>query len=365
MFKRLYSHHAARSIASIVGKIAGGIALALVVTACGKSTPSGDQAILDQVNLLLDTGQCAAALEILQPVYNSSTTDNDIRMAMASVYGCFSGVNVFGLVTDISNANITASASAFWEFLAKEYPSQDPSVNPADKKVESAGFGMDATMASLNAGQVLLPADLFNTTTYNPGSLLTSDRTSDANFYLFFLAMSSIGASENRAGANASGTPKTAATPLPWVTSSTAGMSTEGCEFASAMVNLADAMATLPTTGTLGSTVNTLNNFMENYSVDGFTLGVDLPQLIYAACNYGCQNQVPPIVVPNVTAETAALNTNGGWSATACGSDTGTCANCPLLLRNRNNCAGTPNDQVSCAAAGVINMMNQSILGWH
>jgi hypothetical protein len=344
----------------------------LLATSCGLSaTPSdssdqGKQAILDDVNIYLDTGNCSSALIEVLPLYNSANSDNNVRYSIASVYGCFAGVNFFQFVLNLATAGVTSSPSVLWEFLAKQYPSTDPVINPADKKVESAGFGMDALMAMVSPGQVLIPADLFNVGTNNPGSLLDTDRTGDANLYLLFLAMASVGASENRAGANANGTPTNTGTPLPWVTSSTSGMSTEGCEYASAMVNLADALSTAPTTGQLGTTLTSLDNFIENASYAGSKVGVPLQQLIYDACNYGCQNQVPlGPSSPGATGESAALNSEGNWSATACGSDTGVCPGCPLLLRDRNNCAGTTNDQVSCAAAGVINMMNQSAFGWH
>jgi hypothetical protein len=325
---------------------------AIAITSCGLATPdpttaSGKAAIIDDVNIYLNTGQCSAALVEITPLYNSANSDNNVRMAMASVYGCFAGVNFFKLASDITKTNLSAPGFP-WNFMAVEFPSTN---SPSDKVVESAGFGLDATMAILNPGEVLLAGDLFNTNTFNQDSLIISDRTTDSNFYSIFLTMSEIGGSENRAGANASGSPTTNP-PLPWVTSSTGGMSTAGCAFASGVANFADSLTVVPTTGVIGAALNAINN---NPTTVSFS------SLVYAACNFACQNAVPN---PLNSLTEAALNPSGKWTANACGSNTGLCASCPLLLRDRNNCAGVASDQVSCAAAGIVNFVNFSGLKW-
>lgn len=350
-------------------RFTGFLLIAALISACGIPTPDpnsaqGKRAILFDVETYLSQGACSPALTEILPLYNSSNTDNDVRMAMASVYACEGGFNFFNFLNGAQNANFS-SPGVFFELFATEFPSKN---NLSDKIVESAGFGIDALQSVISPGQVLIPGDLFNTTTPNESSLLYSDRTHDSNEYLFYMAMVAMGGLENRVGATAAGKP-TNNPPLPWITSATAGMATtagattSGCEFASALVNLADAAASISTQCCTGSncpvpSVTNIPAYVTNQLnclINAALPGKSLAQVIYDSCNYGCTNTVPPV---------GAYNATGSWSAAACGSNTGACAMCPMLLRNRNNCAGTANDQVSCAAAGVINFVNNSGIAW-
>jgi hypothetical protein len=347
---------------------------AAMLTACGMpaadpTSAQGKRAILDDVNIYLSAGNCSAALNEILPLYNSTNTDNDVRMAMASVYGCNAGFNFFGFFSKVGSLNF--SNNALFELFATEFPSQNVL---SDKVVESAGFGIDALMAILAPGQVLIPGDLFNTTTNNQGSLLFTDRTFDANLYSFFITMTAMGGLENRVGAAANGAPLNSP-PLPWITSSTAGMATaagltaSGCEYASALVNVADATAQISTQCLSGSAAPAVTNvpaFVVNKLNCLVNLGLpgeSFSQMIYDACNFGCQGKAPTVANGFSVNQQTAFDPLGGWSAATCGAST-FCTQCPLLLRNRNNCAGTANDQTSCAAAGIINFANNALIGW-
>lgn len=351
-------------------------ALALVVTACGAPVPSDEASVLDQVNIYLSQGDCPDALNVILPFYNSVNTDNDVRMAMAEVYACEAGFNFFGFLNTATGVSFS-SPGVLYELFAEEFPSSG--TNVGDKVVESAGFGIDALMASFQSGIVLVPGDLFNISTNNPGSLLYTDRTEASNQYLLFLTMGAMGGLENRVGASATGKP-TNSPPLPWINANTngmtsaAGLNASGCEYASAMLNFADVIAQLTATCpsnpsksnipcVLAETLNAAAALGDPNPVFAglhATAGAEtFSQAIYDACNYGCTNAQPG------GNDTLLFNPLGGWQKSGCTvSGLPSCDQCPILLRNRGNCAGTTTDETSCAAAGIINFVNNSAIGW-
>ena len=116
------------------------------------------------MNIYLSQGDCSDALETILPVYDSATSDNDLRMAMAQVYACEAGFNFFEFLSTAESQNFSNNDVLF-ELFAKEFPSSG--TNIGDKIVESAGFGIDALMSIITPGIVLVPGDLFNTSTDN------------------------------------------------------------------------------------------------------------------------------------------------------------------------------------------------------
>jgi hypothetical protein len=346
--------------------------LSLIVTACGAQTPSGSLAIIDQVNIYLSEGDCSDALTTLSPLYNSSSTDNSVRMAMAEVYACEAGFNFFTFISGAESTSFS-NTGALFEFFAKEFPSSGSTIS--DKVVESAGYGIDALMSILIPSNVLISGDLFNTSTYNEASLLYTDRTTASNEYLLFLSMVAMGGLENRVGATATGAPSDSALPLSWITASATGMATatglnaSGCEYASALLNFADSLASIsancpanpPVTNVPCYLAYTLNEVAAVADSASSTNGTaeTFTQAIYDACNYGCKNTLPG------AADTVLFNTQGGWTKSGCTvTNLPSCDQCPLLLRNRGNCTGVTTDDVSCAAAGIINFVNNSLIGW-
>jgi hypothetical protein len=302
---------------------------ALLASGCEQSfdtdSHQGRQGIIDATNIMLSKADCTGALERILPLYASSGTGNDVRMITAAAYGCHAHVNFFKLVGDLAANTGSLSSGLFWNLLAKLFPS----VKISDRVVEAAGLGSEALFSVLNPGQVILPEFLINVGTQNPGSLVVGDRTNDSNLYLLFLAMAAIGASENRWG-NPDPVTFAKGNPLPWSTAAT--VDDDGCAYASAVVNFADA---------LGVAVNTVGGSMQaNFS----TLKTFFQDAIYQACDDGCQN------------------VNPGWGASGCTSPT-TCEGCPLALRSRSACEEDSDNQASCAAAGIVGFINNSPIG--
>ena len=335
---------------------------AFAMTACGvpapdPSTAQGKAQILFDVNSDLNVSDCPDALNEITPLYNSTNTDNTVRMAMASVYACFAGFNFFDFISKASSAGASlATPGALFDLLAQEFPSN----SPADKVVESAGDGIDALMASLNPGEVLIANDLINTTTTNEGSLLYTDRTTDSNSYLFFVSLAAMGGEENRQGATAAGKP-TGNPPLQWTAYNDPEMSTDGIAYASALVNFADAVASIPDSSASTSPPPSPTNvlafiaYILNKATSLANGGASFAQTIDQACVAGCTNSQPG---------PGFLNANAKWVLNTCGGVNTGCSACPLLLRYRFNSSGTTGDGTSCAAAGVINFVNSSAMAW-
>ncbi|MFZ9596353.1 MAG: hypothetical protein ACO3A2_09780 [Bdellovibrionia bacterium] len=264
------------------------------------------------VNQSLSSGNCAAALAEISPLYTSVSTNNDIRFATANTYACSAGVNIMQIFSDLISFG-DLSGSMFWKFLVQEFPSV---ASPDDKKPLSAELGMDALFAMTRSGIIIGTSDQVNASGRNPGSILVTDRTNQANSYLTFLSMALMGSLLDRYGAPDASHVKTSN--LPWTTpAATVG---DGCSFVSGLLNFYDSLPYI-----LGASSST--SVQSAYqSIDSFlSLGLD------TACSAGC---------------------------TLCGLS---CTSCPRTLRNRDSCTGQNSDANSCAAAGVTAFVNA---GW-
>jgi hypothetical protein len=284
----------------------------------------GKQALLDQANYALTTEDCAQAITLIKPVYASENTDNKVRMMMASAYACEATINLFEVVNDLIANSSAIAGAGFWNFLALEFPS-----TTNDRVSEAAQLAQDALHSVISPAAVILPTNMYNTDTFNPGALTTQDRYSDANAFLFFVSMAAIGSIENRYGSPDSNGKRGTAT-LPWMTATSikaTGTATEadGCAYASAIVNYVDALDGLASS-TSGKISDTFASLHSTFS-----------SAIYQACDQGC--------------------------TVICGLSS--CPTCPATLRNRSSCAGTVTDPASCAAAGIVNfLVNTPLVGW-
>lgn len=319
----------------------------LVAVGCGAPTPdpnsaNGKAQILDEVNIDLTSGDCDDALTAITPLYNSSNTDNDVRLAMASVYGCKAGINFFGLVGTMTS-NVSSLESGFFAFLKSNFPS----TAGQDYVVEGALLAIPPLQAALNTGALVLSADQINAGTYNVGSDLYTDRTDESNFYLIFISMAAVGGIESRFD-----TPGA----LTWTTA--AAVDADGCKYAASILNLIDALTA--SKSYLPSAVGT--------AVDDVLNGDNVPHVyglaedINAACSYGCSGQTPTLG----SDDQLNLETSGsGWVGSGCSSATvDPCSTCPDALRDWTQCGTGNTNQATCAAAGIINFINHGELGW-
>jgi hypothetical protein len=283
----------------------------------------GRNAIIDATNLALTQGQCDLAISLIDPLYNSKYTNNNVRLLYASAQGCMASVNYFGLISDLPTASI--SAGGIWTTLTQFFPYTDlPGLN--------AGWrGIESLLACINFPDSVASSYRFNSNTDNMGSYLVDDRTDDSSSYLIFMTMAVIGRTQNRNGAPNSSYHKTQN--LPWTTA--AAMTTEGFQYASAIVNMIDAIhaSAGQASGSIQSTLNLIDNVYQN--------------VLKLACENGCTNQA-----------LTGCNLSAG-SCTATGSF------CPLELRWGGNATNLTTDKATCAAAGVVNFINSDpILGW-
>jgi hypothetical protein len=291
------------------------------------SSQLGRDAIIADANNALTRGDCTTALAKMIPLYNSANTDNYVRLITASAYACGAGLDFLHLMEEMIDNSATLGGSGFWRFVTEQFPS-----TVADTRAESALLAFDAVHAMIAPGIIVPAAYQLNTGSYNVGSSRYTDRDENANAYLPFIAMAAMGAIQNRYGAPDGTFVKTV--DLPWETAAT--VDSDGCAYASAVVNMLDGLHATANVvqGSISTTLTTILN--------GFDTVVN------AACDIGCQNTAVP-----------------GWTQSGC-TVTTACAECPTALRDKTACQGIPADQVSCAAAGIVNFINNDpIAGWN
>jgi hypothetical protein len=266
----------------------------------------------------------------LLPVYSSVNSDNEIRVLTASAYACWANINYFKLVGDIVTNSSAIAGSGFWRFASQLFPSSIGS----DHVAEGSLLGQDALLATLRPGVPILPSGAISLGTFNVGSVYSYDRTDESNLYLVFVALAGIGSFQNRYG-----NPDSSFHPqadLPWTTP--ANVTTDGCGYASSILNFVDAIneaqAIVP---------QNLKNTLSSIS-GSLASGID------QACDLGCTGGNPGFP---------------GWVASGCTFSGCTVDHkCPKTLRNRSSCQASTTDVNSCAAAGIVNMINYSPLGW-
>lgn len=326
---------------------------ALIGTGCSVSVDQAasldKQAILDGVDSALTVQDCAAAIEKITPLYESSASDNEVRLKAASAYACYARINFFKTMGDLAEvAPSMASGTGLWSSMAQLFPS----TAGTDYVVEGGLLGMDALQAALTPGALILPIYQVNAGGFNVGSVFPTDRISDANIYLTFISMAALGGLENRYGFP-DATTHVKTTALPWTTYDQMTATSDGCAMASAMLNVLDSM-------------NASKDVIGGSVAESFTTVTSLLEGAFdLACGFGCaglDHATIDLAVPGFLAATNPTTGNaGGWTDTGCSA---TCSECPKELRDRRKCTGA-NDQVSCAAAGLINFMNAGAYGWN
>lgn len=276
-------------------------------------------AIVESVQISLSSKDCSAALSEVLPVFESSATNNTIRLATAASYGCYANIDLFKVVGDLESYSHIESlgGAGFFNFLASEFPAIANSTD--NKAAQAASNGLDALMAAIRPSTLVVAADSFNSTSYNPESLLSTDRINDSNAYLPFIGMALLGALMNQYGAPTANHHKSQT--LPWTTAT--AVTSDGCAFSAALLNFNDGLQFLSdrSTGSVKSAYDSITSF----------LGSGLDQ----GCALGC---------------------------TLCASSV-SCTSCPTTLRNKASCTSLTTDVNSCAAAGLTTFVNNTWAG--
>ena len=326
----------------------GALALALIAAqSCGAPNPDissadGRAQIMDAVDVALSTGDCTTAINLISPLYNSQYSDDDVRMKMASAYGCAAGINFFGLTGSLVTNSSELAGNGFWSLAAQLFPSKIG----ADYMMEGAFYATDALQSVLNSGALVLSENQINPNSFNVGSVLGSDRTVDSNLYLIYVAFAGIGAVESRYG-NPNATYQKGNS-LTWT--SAAAMDDNGCGLAASILNFMDAF-TQAQSELPASVGNSLNKVVSQ----------GMGTLINQACVYGCNNTSPDT---DTIENKAIYDPNGNWVTSGCNLASPCTTVCPTTLHSRTACTGETTDVNSCAAAGIINFINNSVGGW-
>ncbi len=311
-------------------------------------TVLGKQGILDATTMDLNAGNCGAAINVISPLYNSGNSDNNVRLMAASAFGCDAGVNIFQMIDHMDSDSGTLTSGGFFAFLAQIFYGISGNFS-----VAGSYAAVDALQAILLPGALVLTSDQVNSGTDNPGSVWVCDRMQDSTTYLLFVSMAMIGAIENQIPSVVSGTSIDSTTfdltggTLPWTSATAAGMATDttgrgitGCAYASAILNLSDSMNGVPgkCSGMCGSFTGSLQTSCTKMASALSASSLD------AACSLGC-------LACGITCPTDPVTGSAG---------------CPITLRDRNNCTGAASDANSCAAAGIITLINSKApAGWH
>lgn len=294
-----------------------GLAL-LTLIACGDSLDLQENRlntltedyVVRQTDVLLSQFRCQDAYDLVYPIYNSQRTTRRIRLAMGATYGCFLGVSLQDLITEIL-AGGGANPGSLFQLMARLFPST--TVPQEDKKLMAAEWGLDALFAALKPGVFVIPTAQVNAGSWNPGSFSYLDRDDLANTYALFLAMGVMGTLENRYGAPNAAGHKTQN--LPWTTP--ASMPGDGCSYVAGLVHFQDTLSFFAQKAQVTS-IQVAYTALST----AFKVGMD------AACAVGC---------------------------TACGL---VCASCPFGLRDRRQCTGGNADLHSCTGTALIQFVN-------
>ncbi len=336
------------------------LALLLSCAACAPpsydlSSLEGRAAILARTRGYLDNRDCTAAISSIEGLYNSESTNNEVRLLRASAHGCNAGLeNFLQFLADLITKDLVGGA--LWASLCELFHYDD--ADQTGRRIASSWFAIDSLQASIREGTVILPIDRVSVDDWNLASLVASDRTSDSNSYLMFITMASIGNMETHYGdpdpttfRQGQALGATAANPQGWSVATAVNSSSDeaACAYAAGVLNMLDAIhaasSTMPT-----AVASTLSQIETTFST-----------AIGEACEAGCIGSGGgPVTVSGY-----AMTPNSGCAIAAGECQTQNGRPCPRKLRDRRSCLGLITDKNSCAAAGLIQVINEHpILGW-
>lgn len=144
------------------------LACASISSGCGQGYKNSPQAAIDEANNFLTIGDCDSAINVLKPVYDSSSVNNDIRMTYSSAYACKGGLFMTSVISSLASAS-----SDIWSALVKSDYSSGSS---------------DGHLTNLNTA-----SDVLRTTASSSPGFNASDRSNDANTFMIFLQAEIIG----------------------------------------------------------------------------------------------------------------------------------------------------------------------------
>lgn len=165
-------------------------------------------------------------------------------------------MNFFSVVDQLTRADL--SGSGFWKAMAQLFP--DPS-----NRMEASWQASDSLLSVLREGTYVTTSNRITSNDYNLGTIVASERTMESNTFLVFTSMAAIGTAENRYGSPTSSYDQ--GVDFTWTTP--AAVDATGCAFASAIMNLLDAINEVKTsaTGSLATSLNTIASLQAGFNV--------------------------------------------------------------------------------------------------
>lgn len=124
------------------------------------STDNGRLAVIQQANSFLTSGMCDQALEVLQPLYTSSSVDNEVRMVYSSAYACKAGFDFPEVIGRLRGSG------TIWALLVMAMYSNGSDNHLTYYQNAAVPLRMTSSVA---------------------GSFVAADRPDDANVYMIFM----------------------------------------------------------------------------------------------------------------------------------------------------------------------------------
>ncbi len=348
------------SIFRIYSELVFAVAVLMVTASCGApaydhKTIAGKQAIIDQVHLLLTNSECTSAIASVEGLYNSEYTDNEVRYARAAAHGCSAGIeDLVDVMTFIMDNASSLAGPGFWKSLTELFYVVDDTKTAEqlstlhESRMVSGWNSSDALMSIIGPGLSISPMNITFQNTYNPGSVVVTDRLVNANLFHLFVAMSVIGNTQARFGAP---DPTTFARGQIMGASSgnTDGWTKEdyvdeaACGYAAGVVNMLDSI-----NDTAANLTGAAKSSLE-------TIATTFGDFVDQACDAGCQGTLFP------------TGANCAFAAGICAQSSK--QPCLKAIRNRKLCAtrdliSDVDDKARCAAAGIASFISLSPLGW-
>lgn len=148
--------------------------LFFALISCGNrfdlDTERGRQARIDDANYHLSRGECDLALNAINPIYNSTHVNDEVRLVTASAYACRAKFNFLVLMSNFT------SASNYYKAIAKSLGN-----SPGDTSRDDIYRAIDVlseTNTKINASQ----------------------RTNRVNSYMVFIQMATVGVLQRNYG---------------------------------------------------------------------------------------------------------------------------------------------------------------------
>lgn len=200
-----------------------------------KSSVNGRQAILDEADNHLTSGNCDEAIKILEPLVNSPFSSKEALFRYAAAYGCKGGVNMPNLV-----AGLQGGSSDIWSTLIK--------VNYSSSTNDGKRSALDQASSILRQ------------TANPPMGWDAYQRTPDANVFMIFLQMNTIATTIAPLGNAAQGSGKKQ------LSISNSGTTADLCHVAVAIAVISDSLSSV----NLGSGVKAISDAMSTVCQSAF-----------------------------------------------------------------------------------------------